>query len=154
MRHFSIRLALAALAALALALPLSAAPGGYTVTDLGALPGKPYSGDWQQTINNGGVIAAYANSSADDIFFNGFIGDSPFLWKNGTITPLPELPGAIDTIPFHINNVGQMVGRSTQVSPFNHAVFWDHGVIGVLPELPGDTSSAALSINDRGQAVG
>lgn len=149
-----LSLAGAILAGLALTAARPAAADGYTVTDLGALPGKPNSGEWQQTINNSGVIAAYANASADDLFFNAFFGDSPFLWKNGTITPLPELLGAVDTIPFHINNVGQMVGRSTQVFPFNHAVLWDHGVIQVLPELPGDTRSAALSINDRGLAVG
>src|SRR5437870_1084647 len=113
MQRFTVRLALAALAALALSTARPAAADNYTITDLGALLGKPNSAAWQQTINNAGVIAAYANASAADLFFNGFIGDSPFLWKNGTIAPLPELPGAIDTIPFHINNVGQMVGRST-----------------------------------------
>ncbi len=154
MQRFTARLVPVALAALALSLSRPAAADGYTVTDLGALPGKPYSVLWQQTINNGGVIAAYANSNADDAFFNGFIGDSPYLWKDGTITPLPELPGAVDTIPFCINNQGQMVGRSTQVVPFNHAVLWDHGVIQVLGELPGDNRSGALTINDRGQAVG
>jgi probable HAF family extracellular repeat protein len=153
-RSSTLSLAAAVLAGLALLSSRPATADGYTVTDLGALPGKPNSGEWQQTINNAGVIAAYANASADDLFFNAFFGDSPFLWKNGAITPLPELPGAIDTIPFHINNVGQVVGRSTPAGQRNHAVLWDHGIIQVLPELAGDNSSAALSINDRGQAVG
>jgi len=154
MRHFSIRLALAALAALALALPLSAAPGGYAVTDLGALPGMPYTSIWQQTLNNGGLIAGYANSNQDDLANTTFFGDSAFLWKNGTVTPLPGLPGAIDTVPFCINNRDQVVGRSTPLGERNHAVLWDHGVIDTLGELAGDNSSAALAINDRGQAVG
>jgi probable HAF family extracellular repeat protein len=154
MYHLPHRFALAAFAVLALTTSRLAIADTYTVTDLGALPGKPNCAVWQQTINNSGTIAAYANSSADDNFFNNFIGDSPFLWQNGTITPLPELPGAVDTIPFHLNNKGQMVGRSTPALSFNHAVLWDHGVIQTLPELPGDTRSAALSINERGQAVG
>ena len=116
--------------------------------------GKPYSGEWQQTINNAGVVAAYANSNADDLFYDSFVGDSPFLWYNGTITPLPELPFATDTIPLHINNNGQVVGRSTQPGVPNHPVLWDREVITVLPELPGDNKGGALTINGRGQAAG
>jgi len=144
-------------AALALAAPRPAAPGdGYTVTDLGALPGKPYSGEWQQTINNAGVVAAYANSSADDLFYDAFVGDSPYIWNKGAITPLPEPPDATDTVSFHINNNGQVVGRSNapQFGEYNQPVLWEKGGIQVLPLLPGDDKGAALSINDRGQAVG
>ena len=143
-------------AALALATPRPANADGYTVADLGALPGKPYSGEWQQTINNAGVVAAYANSNADNLFFDAYVGDSPYAWKNGRITPLPELPNATDTIPFHINNNGQLVGRTNapQLGEYNYPVLWDQGVIRVLPLLPGDNKGAALSINDRGQAAG
>ena len=134
----------------------SAAADRYTVTDLGALPGKPYSAEWQQTINNAGVVAAYANANADDLFFEAYVGDSPYIWNNGTITPLPEPPNATDTIPFHINNKGQVVGRSNapQFGEYNQPVLWDRGVIQVLPVLPGDNKGGALSINDRGQASG
>jgi probable HAF family extracellular repeat protein len=149
-----LSLAAAMLMAVALSASRSAAADRYTVTDLGALPGQPFSSMWQQTINSEGVIAAYANSDPFSIFFNDFVGDSPYLWKDGRITPLPVLLNAVDTIPFHINNEGQAVGRATQVLPFNHAVLWDERGIHVLPELPGDTRSAALSINDSGQAVG
>ena len=149
-----LSLAAAALAGLALTASRPAAADGYTVTDLGALIGMPYTSIWQQTINNGGVIAGYANSSADDIANSTFFGDSAFLWKNGTITPLPGLPGAIDTVPFSLNNNGTVVGRSTPDGQRSHAVLWDHGVIRALGELPGDNKSASLQINDRGQAVG
>jgi probable HAF family extracellular repeat protein len=147
-------LALAALVAIALSTSRPAAADRYTVTDLGALPGMPYTSAWQQTINNDGVIAGYANSSADDLANTTFFGDSSFVWKNGTITPLPGLPGAIDTVAFSLNNSGQVVGRSTPLGQRNHAVVWDRGVISLLGELPGDNSSAALKNNDRGQAVG
>src|SRR5258708_975663 len=154
MQRFTIRCALAALAALALIASRPAAADGYTITDLGALTGKPYTSAWQQTINNSGVIAAYANSSQDDLANETFFGDAAFLWKDGAITPLPGLPNAIDTIPFSLNNRGQVVGRSTPDGQRNHAVLWDHGVIRLLGELPGDNKSAALIINDLGQAVG
>jgi len=154
-KRFPVVVTALLLAALAVSTPRpAAAADGYTVTDLGALPGKPYSGEWQQTINNAGVVAAYANSNVDDLFFDNYVGDSPYIWKDGTITPLPELPGATDTIPFHINNNGTVVGRSTQPGAPNHPVLWDHGVIQVLPELPGDNKGGAVSINDRGEAVG
>jgi len=155
-KRFPVFVSALLLAALALAAPRSAAADGYTVTDLGALPGKPYSGEWQQTINNAGVVAAYANADADALFFNGYVGDSPYIWNKGAITPLPELPNATDTIPFHINNNGTVVGRSNapQLGQYNQPVLWDKGVIHVLPVLPGDNKGGALSINDRGQASG
>lgn len=154
MQRYITRLALAALAALALAMTRPAAADGYTVTDLGALPGKPYSSTWQQAINNNGEIAAYANSSVSDLVNETYFGDASFLWKNGVIAPLPGLPNSFDTIAFSLNNKGQAVGRSTPDGERNHAVLWDHGVIQLLGELPGDNKSAALQINDRGQAVG
>jgi probable HAF family extracellular repeat protein len=154
MQRFTTRLALAALAALALSTSRPAAADGYTVTDLGSLPDKPYTSIWQQTINNDGIIAAYANVSADDIANTTFFGDSSFLWKQGTITPLPGLPDAIDTVAFSLNNQGQVVGRSTPLGQRNHAVRWDHGVIQTMGELLGYDKSAALQINDRGQVVG
>jgi probable HAF family extracellular repeat protein len=156
MQRFTTRFALAALVAFVLStsIPRLAAAGGdrgYTVTDLGTLPGKANSFDWQQSINEGGLIAAYANNSnpADP---NAFDGDSSFLCKDGTKTLLARLPNATDTIAFSLNNNGQVVGRST--TDTNHAVLWDHGLISKLGELTGQNSSAALKINDRGQAVG
>jgi probable HAF family extracellular repeat protein len=154
MQRLAVRFALAALVALALSTSRAAAADGYTITDLGALPGQPYTSVWQQTINNHGVIVGYANSNQDDLANTTFFGDSAFLWKDGTVTPLPGLPSAIDTIPFSLNNKGQVVGRSTPAGQGSHAVLWDHGVILSLPLLPGDDRGGALQINDRGQAVG
>jgi hypothetical protein len=77
MQRFTTRLALAALVALALSTTRLAAAGAYTITDLGTLPGKANSFDWQQSINNDGVVAAYSSSSnpADP---NAFADDSSF----------------------------------------------------------------------------
>src|SRR5205814_5598856 len=114
--------ALAVLAGLALVGPRPAAADGYTITDLGVLPGKANSWVWQQTINNAGVIAAYANNIPDP---NAFFTDDSYLWQNGTITPLPGLPGATATIALGINNKGQVVGNSRQEGGYSHAVLWD-----------------------------
>src|SRR5262245_18468089 len=141
MHRLTTRLALAAVAALLLIVSRKASADGYTLTDLGALPGAPYSSAWQQTVNNNGEIAAYANASQDDIAFETFFGDLAFLWKNGSVTALPGLPNAIDTIAFSLYNRGQAVGRSTPDGQRNHAVLWDHGVISLLGELPGDNKS-------------
>lgn len=124
---------------------------GYAVTDLGTLPGKANSWVWQQTINNGGVVAAYANDVANP---NAFVGDVPFLWSKGKITVLPGLPGAVDTIPYSLNDRGQVVGFSQPAGDFGHAVLWDGAVIEALGELPGDSAGFALGINNQGQAVG
>ncbi len=149
------RLSLAlALAALALSSIRPAIADRYTVTDLGELPGLPFTSVWQQTINNEGDVAAYANSNADDLINEPFFGEASYLWRNGVITPLPGLPTSIDTIAFSLNDLGQVVGRSTPSGERNHAVMWEHGVIHLLGELPGDNKSGALEINDRGQAVG
>jgi len=151
MHRVPLCLALACHLALALIASRPAAADSYTVTDLGLLPGTANSWVWQQTINNDGVVAVYANSIADP---NAFTGDSSYLWQNGQITPLPGLPGATDTIAFALNNHGQVVGRSTVPGAPNHPVLWDQGVIQMLDELPGDNKGAALGINDHGQVVG
>jgi len=123
----------------------------YNISDLGTLPGQTNSWTWQQTINNRGEVAAYANTIPDP---NAYSGDESYIWADGEIHALPGLPGATDTIAFALNDVGQVVGRSTQPGAPNHPVLWDRGVIRMLPELPGDNKGAALMINNDGTAVG
>jgi len=129
----------------------SAHAGNYNVTDLGSLPGQTNTWTWQQTINSRGEVAAYANTIPDP---NAFSGDESYVWSGGTVYSLPGLAGATDTIAFALNDVGQVVGRSTQPGAPNHPVLWDHGTIQVLPELPGDNKGGALMINNYGNAVG
>ncbi len=124
----------------------------YKVTDLGTLPGKESSFCWQQSINDKGEIAVYANNAGDP---NAFFTDEPFVWKNGTITPLPGLPDATSTIISSLNNRGQGVGYSRQdPGGYLHGLLWDNGVLIQLPELPGDTRGNTYTLNDRGQVVG
>lgn len=134
---------------------------GYAVTDLGTLPGKANSWVWQQTISESGVIPAYANDIDNP---NAFVGDVPFLWSRRGITVLPQLPGAVDTIPFSLNDSGQVVGSSQPVGEGPHAVVWDRVAsppnaraswkIRALGELPGDIFGHAFAINNNRQIVG
>jgi probable HAF family extracellular repeat protein len=164
-----------------LVLTLGAVPAvvadGYTVADLGTVGGKANSWVWQQTVNEGGVIAAYANDVDNP---NAFFGDVPFLWDRGRVTVLPELEGAIDTIPYSLNDSGQVVGSSQPEGEGPHAVLWDRAPCGctlyrprrgdpsearchhprvswrirTLSELPGDNFSDASAVNNRRQVVG
>jgi probable HAF family extracellular repeat protein len=158
MLRFALRLAPVALAALALLTSSPAVADNYTITDLGTLSSSYlYNWTWQQTINNQGVVAAYANNGDQPGNIpdpNAFDGDASYLWKDGTITPLPGLPGATDTIAFSLNGLGRVVGRSTVPGTPNYPVLWVNGVIQALPELSGDNKGGALMINDRGWAVG
>ncbi|HLK60517.1 MAG TPA: hypothetical protein VKU00_28405 [Chthonomonadaceae bacterium] len=142
----------AVLTVLALAASRPAAADSYTITELGALPGYTYDWTWQQTINNYGLVAAYANNTLDP---NAFFGDASYLAIGNYISPLPGLPNAVDTIAFGLNNRGMVVGRSTQPGMANSPVLWDgSGAVYALPELPGDNKGGALLINDGGQIVG
>jgi len=150
-RHSVLSLIVAAVAGGALLAARPAAADGYSITDLGALPGKANSFVWQQSVNDNGAVAVYANDIADP---NAFFTDEPAIWEKGTLTPLPGLDGATSTICYSVNNQGQEVGYSRQEGGFQHGLLWDKGVLIQLPELPDDTRGNALYLNDGGQIVG
>ncbi len=84
----------------------------------------------------------------------------PFLWQNGSMTPLPTLGGP-NGAAYMINNRSEAVGlaqNNTQdadcpVSQFK-PVTWKNGRIHELPTFPGDPAGVAAWINDEGQAAG
>jgi uncharacterized membrane protein len=88
------------------------------------------------------------------------------IWRNGTITPLPTLPGGNNAEPFFMNNKGEAVGVSEIGTPDStcatptlvrrfEAVKWAaDGSPTALRPLPGDTVSFAFTNNDTGQVVG
>jgi probable HAF family extracellular repeat protein len=93
------------------------------------------------------------------------------IWRNGVLTPLPNLPGGNNNNVFWTNNLGQVSGVAengtadpscSQVTPFQvrrfQAVIWGpNGQIqSVLSPLvaKGDTVAYAFTINDAGQTVG
>jgi uncharacterized membrane protein len=88
------------------------------------------------------------------------------VWRNGSLTALPTLPGGNNAEAFFVNSGGDAVGVSetgvpdaTCATPFQvrrfEAVKWSPaGVITPLRPLNGDTVSFAFTINNVGQAVG
>jgi len=93
------------------------------------------------------------------------------LWRNGTITVLPNLPGGNNANAFWANNLGQVSGFAengtfdsscSQVTPYQvqrfQPVIWrpDGEIQRVLSPLvsKGDSVAFALTINDFGETVG
>ena len=88
------------------------------------------------------------------------------IWRDGTLTALPTLPGGNNAEAFFTNKMGETVGASeigtpdtTCATPFQVRRFvgvkWaPDGSPTPLKPLNGDTVSFAFANNDRGQAVG
>jgi probable HAF family extracellular repeat protein len=77
------------------------------------------------------------------------------IWDKGRPTNLGNLGGSKMTIPFAINNPGQVVGISNLTGDvFFHGFLWRNGVITDLGVLPGDLYSFAYGLNNLGQVVG
>jgi probable HAF family extracellular repeat protein len=78
------------------------------------------------------------------------------LWKDGSVTDLGNLGGALNNIATGINERGEVIGFSDLAGDaVLHAFLWtkDNGMQD-LGTLPGDLSSVALGINEEGQVVG
>lgn len=102
-------------------------------------------------INDAGV--AVGESGTCGISFASFA--HAVLWRNGAVTNLGSLGGAMNNYAARINNRGQVVGGSDLPGDAtSHAFLWQHGVITDLGTLPGDFYSIANAINDAGQIVG
>jgi probable HAF family extracellular repeat protein len=137
------------------------------LTDLESLAGPGFSSAAFWTSGNGLIAGLSQNGK-----INPLIRDLPelraVLWEAGKVADLGSLPGGSHSGAFAINNVGQVVGFSTNAiadpkpslltetigDPELHAVLWEHGQIKELGTLESGSDSVALLINDRGQVVG
>ena len=78
------------------------------------------------------------------------------LWQDGRPVDLGSLGGPNGTVPFVINNRGEVVGYSDLADGVTtHAFLWTkHDRMRDLGTLPGDVFSSASGINEQGQIVG
>jgi probable HAF family extracellular repeat protein len=119
---------------------LIASAGGYTITDLGTLPGGTET--YVASINNSGQAVGEVYSAGNDTA-------NAVLFSNGTVTSLGN------GMAFGINNVGQAVGQAYYTSTAStQATLFYNGQNTNLGTLHGYAFSVANSINDLGQAVG
>ena len=71
-----------------------------------------------------------------------------------TITDLGFLPGGTYSSAYDINNIGEVVGVSSDATGLNRRVIWRDGVIvDTLPQ-PGSATAKALQLNENRQFVG
>lgn len=97
-----------------------------------------------QAINNKGQVVGW--------------GSGAFIWQNGVRRDLGSLGGG-GTLPFALNDAGQVVGHSWTNDGDAHAFLWQNGTmrdLGTLgaPSVPGQIISSATGINATGQIVG
>lgn len=120
---------------------------GYYAIDIGSLPNGGAGVTQARSINEAGQLAGIDRSS--------YCGDClPFIWTNGVMTPLANLPGATHGMAYGTNASGQVVGMSGDGS-IRFATLWSNGTatnLGILPN--GSDRSIARAINDNGQVVG
>lgn len=139
-----IRLTVALLATMALAVPATAAP--YSLTLIGLADGANESSDAFAVNNAGQVVGTDINLSAS----------RGYIWQNGSVTPtLP--PSSYNTNSFAqaINASGQVTGYGRVAFGIDHAFLQTGNSIVELGELPLGTSvSKGRGINANGWVVG
>jgi probable HAF family extracellular repeat protein len=124
---------------------------GYTITDLGTLPGDTVSAGFG--INDAGQAVGY--SAGDDSAGSG----QPVLFSGGTVIPLDPLSALFGFGGFGaalaINGSGEAVGYSANF--WTEATSWAGGSaadLGALPSNPPPRESIAYGVDSTGQAVG
>lgn len=130
----------------------SAVNAGYVITDLGTLPGTPYS--YPGSINDQGTIVG---SSTSDLPITG----RAFLYQNGKMQDLGTLPGHTYSTAAGVNASGQVAGASSTTGTTFYlpgqdarAVLYSNGKVQNLGTLPKHTFSYAAGINQAGAVVG
>ncbi len=155
---------------LALGMPIQSAAQHtrYKLIDIGTF-GAPASyftdpgiGGVSKTLNNQGILAGKANTSAPDPLCGlpNCFGAHAFRWDKGILTDLGTLPGGNNSDIGGINARGWIVGNSEtgDTDPFInapaiHATLWARDRIVDLGTLGGFISNA-FHVDDGGQIVG
>ncbi|MHC4414650.1 MAG: hypothetical protein ACYS0G_05145 [Planctomycetota bacterium] len=97
-------------------------------------------------INDAGQIVGHVDFIGDGLDVLAFLHDGDDL----IVTPPPA--GSF-SYPYAINGHGQMVGASTDGTPYYKAFLWEKGVMRLIPVAVG-LRNAAKDINEAGEIVG
>ena len=115
-------------------------------TDIGTLGGLQSEAI---DIDNEGRVIGWSRTVRSDGSFP--LARHAFLWQSGVMTDLShDLSFDLETIPYAINDSGQVAGRIGDIGSFR-AVLWDKGS---MTMLPGAEPSQAFGVNNRGDVVG
>jgi probable HAF family extracellular repeat protein len=143
----------------------------YKFIDLGTL-GGPHSygspnGPGSRLINNAGVVASSADTTAQDPFaaFFCYVPDCmvahAFRWRHGVMTDLGALDDSYSSAVGSMNDRGWSTGQSETGEtdpafnfPLFHAVLWKGTKMVDIGTLPGGNTSIGISVNNAGQVVG
>jgi probable HAF family extracellular repeat protein len=145
--------------------------GGGQLKDLGTLGGPNSEAGGPNASGEAALISDTATVDPNGEDFCGFgthLQCLAAIWKNGSLTALPTLPGGQNSQSYGLNNKGQVIGFSENGVPDSdclasvpfqafrfQAVRWEpNGEPKVLRPLDGDTVGFAFGINGAGQAVG
>ncbi len=87
--------------------------------------------------------------------YNSSGGGGAFIWNNGSLTALPQLPGHLTSAAEKINASAQVVGYSVSLEiGKTRAVIWDQDQLINLGTIGDNNDSYGWAINNAGQAVG
>jgi probable HAF family extracellular repeat protein len=130
--------------------PLPAFPGGYSSYATGA--------------NNRGQVVGWAENGVHDPSCDTnfqVLGFTAVIWQpDGSMQPLPPLPGDSTSAATAINDKGQVVGISGACGiavggvSAAHSVIWENGVPINIGDLGGHTWNTPTAINNDGVVVG
>jgi probable HAF family extracellular repeat protein len=98
--------------------------------------------------NRGQIVGAYSTDTHVPVFKlpHGFLLD------DGVFTKI-DVPGAVETRPFGINNLGQIVGEYVDAARRLRGFLFTDGVYTTI-DAPFGTSTSATDIDDSGHIVG
>lgn len=142
-----LRRRVAAVIAVAVAVPIGAVVGPSSAAGSGALA------DWAARPYQATDLGFAATGWSLAINDRGQVVGGGYRWQAGQLTPLGTPAGYRSFTAREINEAGTVLGNATTNSGISRATVWQRGTFTPI-EIPDAGSSYAVSINDRGVVFG